>query len=134
MTRPDISFAVNRVCQYMHSPTNIHWQAIKRILRHLKGTAHHGLSLQPCPDYNLLCYIDVDWASCPNDYCSSGAYCVFLGANLVSWSSSKQRVVSRSSTKSEFRALACGVTELSWLQFLLRDLCIHQLSAPLLLC
>ncbi|XP_062103271.1 uncharacterized mitochondrial protein AtMg00810-like [Humulus lupulus] len=134
LTRPDISFAVNRVFQYMHSPSDTHWQAVKCILRYLKGTAHHGLLLQPCSDFNLLCYIDAAWASCPDDRRSIGAYCIFLGHNLISWSSSKQRVVSRSSTESEFRAFADSVAELSWVKFLLRDLCMQQRYAPLLLC
>ncbi|XP_062089558.1 uncharacterized mitochondrial protein AtMg00810-like [Humulus lupulus] len=128
ITRPDVSFAVNRVCQYMHSPTDAHWQAVKRILRYLKGSAHHGLFLQPCSDYSLTCYTDAD------DRRSTGAYCIFMGHNLISWHSSKQKVVSRSSTESEFRALSDGVAEISWIQFLLRDLRMQQRMAPLLLC
>lgn len=46
ITRPDICFAVNRLSQYMHSPTEIHWTALKRVLRYLKGTIHHGLYLE----------------------------------------------------------------------------------------
>ena len=54
ITQPDISFAVNKVCQFMHRPTIPHWIAVKRILRYLKNTIHHGLllrrssSLSPC--------------------------------------------------------------------------------------
>ena len=43
LTRLDLSFAINRVCQYMHRPTTLHWQAVKRILRYLKHTVSHGL-------------------------------------------------------------------------------------------
>ena len=79
ITRPDISFSVNNVCQFMHSPTTTHWQAVKRILRYLKSTIYHGISLQPSTDLSLSCYIDVDWADYQDDRKStSGHYC-FLG-------------------------------------------------------
>ena len=69
----------------MHHPSNIHWQAIKRILRYLKGTSHFGLFLQPSYDFNITCYTNADWASCPDDKCSTSGYCLYLASNLVSW-------------------------------------------------
>lgn len=86
LTQPDIAYAVNKVCQFMHTPTDVHWQAVKRILRYLSGTSHLGLSVQPYLDYNLVCYTNADWTSSPDDRRSISAYCIFLGANLISWS------------------------------------------------
>jgi hypothetical protein len=43
LTRPDISFSVNRMCQYMSSPTTVHWVMVKRILRYLRDTIDLGL-------------------------------------------------------------------------------------------
>lgn len=43
LTRPDICFAVNKVCQYLHAPTTVHWSAVKRILRYVRGTMNLGL-------------------------------------------------------------------------------------------
>jgi hypothetical protein len=37
LTRPNISFAVNKVCQFLHAPSTIHWTTVKRILRYLKS-------------------------------------------------------------------------------------------------
>ncbi|XP_062119361.1 uncharacterized mitochondrial protein AtMg00810-like [Humulus lupulus] len=113
MTRPDLSFPVNQLCQFMHSPTTTHLQAVKHVLHYLKGTAHLGLLLQPSPNHTLYAYTDADWASCLDDRRSTSAYCIFLGHNLISWSFTKQKVVSRSRTDSEYRALANGAAELS---------------------
>ncbi|KAL5776889.1 hypothetical protein ACOSP7_009815 [Xanthoceras sorbifolium] len=118
----------------MHAPTNVHWQAVKRILRYLKGTTSHGISFQSARNLNLLCYTDADWASCPDDRKSTSGFCIFLGPNLVSWSSSKQKVVSRSSAESEYRALANGAAELSWIGYILQELQVPLTTKPLLLC
>ncbi|KAL6344223.1 hypothetical protein AAG906_035448 [Vitis piasezkii] len=134
MTRPNIAFAVNKVCQFMHHPSDVHWQAVKRILRYLKGTSHFGLFLQPSYNFNITCYTDADWASCPDDRCSTSGYCLFLASNLVSWSSSKQKVVSHSSTESEYRGVANGAAEIAWTESLLRELFITPTRPPLILC
>lgn len=47
ITRPEISYAVNKVCQFMAQPLESRWTAVKRILRYLKGSLYHGLHLQP---------------------------------------------------------------------------------------
>jgi histone deacetylase 1/2 len=43
MTRPDLSFVVNKVCQYLHEPRTPHWSAVKRILRYVRYTVDTGL-------------------------------------------------------------------------------------------
>ncbi|XP_068314888.1 uncharacterized mitochondrial protein AtMg00810-like [Pyrus communis] len=82
-TCPDIAFAVNQVCQYMHSPTTSHWAAVKRILRYLKGTHDHALVYTPS-SLELTAFADADYAGDPDDRRSTGGYCIFLGDNLIS--------------------------------------------------
>ncbi|XP_038896703.1 secreted RxLR effector protein 161-like [Benincasa hispida] len=112
MTRPDISFAVNHLSQFLQCPTTSHWQAIKRILRYIKGTQNYGLLFHPSCDLLISAYSDADWAANVDDRRSVAAYCVFLGGNLVSWSSKKQNFVARSSTESEYRVIAHALAEL----------------------
>ena len=73
----------------MHASTEDHFRALKRILRYVKGTVHHGLQLHKVSTHNLLAYSDADWAGCPDTRRSTTGYAIFLGANLISWSSKK---------------------------------------------
>ncbi|KAM1296793.1 hypothetical protein ACFX2I_023596 [Malus domestica] len=132
ITRPDLSYAVNQICQFMHSPKNTHWMAVKRILRYLKATYNHGLLYKP-GTATLTAYSDADYAGNPDTRHSTGGFCVYLGSNLVSWSSKKQKTVSRSSAEAEYRQLAYTAAELSWLRSLYKDLHLH-LVPPTIWC
>jgi hypothetical protein len=112
LTRPDLSFAVNRVCQFLHSPTEGHWSAVKRILRFVHGTLDHGLLLQPSLSQSVSIYTDADWAGDIEDRRSTGGYALFHGVNLITWSAHKQPTVSRSSTESEYKAVANATAKL----------------------
>lgn len=134
LTPPDISFAVNKACQFLSAPTDVHWSAVKRVLRYVKETLKVGLSIRRSQSTKLSVYTDVDWAGCPDDRRSSGGYAVFYGPNLISWSSRKQPTVSRSSTEAEYKAIANGTAEVTWLQSILRELGVFQGQAPILWC
>jgi histone deacetylase 1/2 len=134
LTRPDLSFAVNKVCQYLSQPTTAHYEAVKRILRFVRGTVSTGLRFHRSPSMDLSIFTDADWAGCPDDRRSTGGFAVFLGPNLVSWSSRKQLTVSRSSTEAEYKALANGTAEAVWIQSVLRELGVFQPRPPVLWC
>lgn len=121
-TRPDIAYAVQQICLHMHDPREPHLTAMKRILRYLQGTPDHGLLLRRSSSTDLIVYTDADWAGCPDTRRSTSGYAVFLGDNLVSWSAKRQTVVSRSSAEAEYRAVANGVAEATWLRQLLLEL------------
>lgn len=132
ISRPDLTYAMNQVCQYMHQPTTAHWNAVKRILRFLKGSVNHGLLYKPGSTH-IHAYCDADYAGNPDDRHSTGGYVIYLGSNPISWSAKKQRTVSRSSTEAEYRQLAYTAAELSWLRSLFKDLGI-PLQPPVLWC
>uniref|UniRef100_A0A2N9GPU6 Reverse transcriptase Ty1/copia-type domain-containing protein n=1 Tax=Fagus sylvatica TaxID=28930 RepID=A0A2N9GPU6_FAGSY len=132
-TRPDITFAVNRVCQFMHNPSFAHLVAAKRILRYLKGSLDKGILFQPGP-LTLTAFTDADWAGDPVDRRSTSGITVFLGNNPITWMSKKQHTVSRSSTEAEYRSLATGAVELAWLRQVICDLGLYLASAPIMWC
>jgi histone deacetylase 1/2 len=118
LTRPDIAFLVNKVCQFLHAPTDIHWAAIKRILRYLRGDTKLGLEIRKSNSMMVSGFSDADWAGSIDDRRSTSGFAIFLGANLVSWSARKQATVSRSSTEAAFKAVANATTEIMWIQTL----------------
>lgn len=82
-TRPDLSFSVNLVCQYMHAPTMAHYQVGKRILRYVSGTLHYGIHILACSTLDLYAFSDADWARCPYTRRSTTGFCTFLGSNCL---------------------------------------------------
>jgi hypothetical protein len=89
LTRPDISFIVNKVCKFLHAPTTVHWAAVKRILRYIKGSIRIGLKIRKSRSLVISGFSDADWACSLDDRRSTGGYAIFLGTNLVSWSARK---------------------------------------------
>jgi hypothetical protein len=59
-TRPDLTYSINKVCQFLHSPTSIHWTAIKRILRYIQHTLHMGLLIRKSDSTLLSAFSDAD--------------------------------------------------------------------------
>jgi len=133
-TRPDIVYAVHQVCLHMHDPRESHLAALKRILRYICDTLELGLLLRPSTAHDLVIYTDADWAGCPDTCKSTSGYAVFLGDNLISWSSKRQNIVSRSSAEAEYRAVANGVAEATWLRQLLLELHAPLRRATLVYC
>ncbi|RVX23720.1 Retrovirus-related Pol polyprotein from transposon TNT 1-94 [Vitis vinifera] len=134
VTRPDISYAVHQVSQYLSAPRSTHYAAVLCILRYLKGTLFHGLFYSAQSPLVLRAFSDADWAGDPTDRKSTTDYCFLLGSSLISWRSKKQTFVARSSTEAEYRALADTTSELLWLRWLLKDLGMSTSSATPLYC
>ena len=122
VTRLDISHAVGMVSKFMDAPRSVHYAAILRILRYVKGTLYHGLHYSSRSSLEFHAYSDADWAGDPTDRCFITGFYFLLGTSLVSWRNKKQDVVSRFSTEAKYRALTDTTCELIWLCWLLADM------------
>lgn len=87
----------------MHAPCEPHLALIKHNLRYLKGTLDNGLQLHTSPTSSLIAYSDADWAGYLDSRRSTSRYCVYLGDNLISWSTKRQMIVSGSSAEAVYR-------------------------------
>lgn len=134
LTRPDLAFPVNKVCQYLNHPTMDHWTAVKRILRYLKQSVKIGLKITRSKSTLVSGFSDADWAGCLDDRRSTGGFAIYLGTNLISWSARKQHTVSRSSTEAEYKAVADATAEIMWIQILLKEIGIESPKAARLWC
>ncbi|KAK9065501.1 hypothetical protein SSX86_014902 [Deinandra increscens subsp. villosa] len=125
LTRPDISYTVGCLSQFMHKPLDSHLKIAMRLLRYLKNSPGKGCLFSKSDTLNLSAFADSDWGKClATRRCISG-YCIYLGNSLVSWKSKKQPTVSRSSAEAEYRAMALTGCEVTWLIKLLADLNIQ---------
>lgn len=105
-TRPDIAFALSTVSQYLESPDKIHWNAVKRILKYLKGTVDYGLVFKANTNLILSVFSDADYAGDIETRKSTSGYVFKLNDSTISWCSQKQKVVLLSTTETEFIAAA----------------------------
>ena len=128
-TRPDLSFVVSRLSQYLAEPTEEQWVTVKHVLRYLKGTADKGLTFRRSTEnLGIKAYSDADWAADTSDRRSTTGYCVSLSENsaLVSWKAKKQPTVALSTCEAEYMALASTVQECLYLEQLLENMDGYQ--------
>nr|GEW00406.1 ribonuclease H-like domain-containing protein [Tanacetum cinerariifolium] len=119
---------------YMHDPREPHFSTLKRILRYVRGMFYHGLQLISSSTMFFVAYSDANWAGCPTTQRLTFGYCVFLGNNLLSWSSKCQPMLSRSSDEAGYHGVANDVAEILWLRTLLHGQHIPLSSATLVYC
>ncbi|KAK1613079.1 hypothetical protein QYE76_036752 [Lolium multiflorum] len=128
-TRPDISFAVSKLSRFVSRPGDVHWHALERVLRYLKGTASYGIHYTGYPRV-LEGYSDANWISDADETKATSGYLFTLGGAAVSWKSCKQTIITRSTMEAELTALDTTTVEAEWLRELLMDLPVVEKPIP----
>ncbi|XP_074327032.1 secreted RxLR effector protein 161-like [Apium graveolens] len=121
-TRSDIAYVVEIVSRFMERPTTMHMNAVKRILRYIKGTLQFGLTYTQKSGNNILTgFSDSDLAGHLEDRRSTNGFVFYLNKNLITWVSQKQRCIALSSCEAEFMAATTAACQGIWLRNLLNQ-------------
>ena len=97
-------FAVSVLSRFMHCASEVHLQAVKRIVRYVKGTIDYGVKYTHSQNFQFHGYSDSDWGGSIDDMKSTTGYCFSFGLDMFSWSSKKQNIVAQSTTEAEYVA------------------------------
>ena len=129
---PDVLFSVCMCARFQASPRDSHLKATKRILRYLKHTQNIGLSYPKGARFELIGYLDSDYAGCKVERKSTSDTCQLLGRSLVSWSSKKQNSIALSTAEAEYISTGSCCAQLLWMKATLSDFGIKFKQVPLL--
>ncbi|KAL5548340.1 hypothetical protein UlMin_003571 [Ulmus minor] len=130
-TRPDLSFAMSVLSRFMSNPGNYHWEAMKWLLRYVKGTTDLGLVYEKKNGTKLALegFVDSNYASNKDNRRSTTSYCFCLNGCCISWKTQLQPIVALSTTEAEYIAATEAIKEALWLQGLLQELNVMEKKA-----
>ncbi|UYV65557.1 hypothetical protein LAZ67_3004689 [Cordylochernes scorpioides] len=120
-TRPDIAYITSKLSQYSRQPKQMHWTAIKRVMRYLRGTIDLGVKFESGKTEILKSYTDASWST-THDGKSYGGYVLKLGEATIDWKSSKQPLIALSTMEAEIIAACESCCQIKWIINLLREL------------
>ncbi|XP_071725574.1 secreted RxLR effector protein 161-like [Rutidosis leptorrhynchoides] len=120
-TRPGIAFAVGKLSRYTSNPSSVHWQALNRVFKYLKGTMDYGLFYSGFSSV-IEGYSDASWITNMEDHSSTSSWVFLLGGGAISWASKKQTCITNSTMESEFVTLAAAGKEAEWLRDLIYEI------------
>ncbi|MBW0487894.1 hypothetical protein O181_027609 [Austropuccinia psidii MF-1] len=131
-TRPDLSFAVSTLSQFLESPGIQHWNSFLHVLKYLKGTSSIGLTycrnnLEPPTAYS-----DADWGSCRVSRKSVTGYLITIHNNPGIWKTRKQPTISLSSAEAEYKALTDLSCKLMWFRQFCKEIRIYTENRPII--
>lgn len=118
LTRPDICFAVSMLSRFNHNPSMAHWNAVKRVLRYMKGTVDAKLVFDRDGNPGIIGYCDADWANDLDLRRSTTGYMFLFHGAAISWSAKRQQTVALSTTEAEYMSLSSATQEAVWLKTL----------------
>jgi hypothetical protein len=138
-TRPDIAYAVGQCARFLSNPGKAHWEAVRHIMRYLKGTVNLGITYDGNKEIvtygftkgdlpivngklNPQIFADADYANDPDSRRSITGYTYLLAGAPISWQSRQQKSVALSTMEAEYMAACAATQEAMWLRMLLRDL------------
>lgn len=131
-TRPDICYAVSIASRYLESPSQMHENAAKRILKYIRGTSNYGLLYHSDERERIRGFSDADYAGDTDTRRSTTGFCFLIGNGVVSWNSERQKSVSLSTTESEYVAASNAVKELVWIKRMVNELAPGDLMSSIL--
>ena len=128
ITRPDITYAVSMLSQFLKTPQTTHLKAPKCVLRYLSSTKHLKLILGG--NSTVAGFSDADWASHLHRHSILG-FSYFVGLGAVSWSAKKQPIITLTSTEAEYVTFTHAAKDIIWIHKVLKDFSfLHSLSLP----
>ncbi|MBW0494582.1 hypothetical protein O181_034297 [Austropuccinia psidii MF-1] len=130
-TRPDLSFAVSSLSQYLEKPGIQHWKEFLHVLRYLQSTREVGLCYSRIGRPGLVAFSDADWGNCRVTRRSTSGFLAQLHGCLIFWKMRKQPSVSISTAKAEYKSLCDLTSELLWFRQWCQEACIFQFDAAI---
>jgi hypothetical protein len=135
VSRPDITFAVNKLARYCNAPTDVHWQAVKRVMKYLKGTQDYCITYSGPDNVTLFGSCDSDWGGGEesDEKKSDSGYIFMMCGGPVTWASRLQKVSAESACEAEYLALTEAMHECMWLRPFLHSFGHKQVKPTLIL-
>ena len=122
VTRPNITYVVSVLSQFMHEPRMVHWEGALGVLAYINRAPGKGLIYRRHDLLRIEAYSDAGYGGDKVYRKSTTWYCTYVGGNLVTWCSRKQKVISCSSAEAEYRVMPATAREMVWLQSFVQDL------------
>ncbi|MBW0500218.1 hypothetical protein O181_039933 [Austropuccinia psidii MF-1] len=130
-TRPNISFSVSSLSQFLELPGIKHSRAFLHVLRYLRGKAQQNLVYHGGGEKGVRSYSDADWGNCPQTRQSITGFVITFNGCLVAWKTRKQQTVSLSTVEAEYKALTDLTTKLFWLRKFIEELLLGLINFPI---
>ena len=105
ISRPDITFDVHKLSQYVTQPHQPHLNTTHHLLHYQKSSPSQGILFSALSSFQLRAFANVDWGACLDSQKSITRFCVFLRDSLIYWKVKKQATASRSSVQAKYRDL-----------------------------